>query len=113
MDVLHGITRVPDVTADRRIRLDCESSCTLDFDEELECWQNWLHEVTTLSCNMMTTSLCFVSSEVRYFPTYDGLNDVDVFLDEFEREVPEKQLLRGFRLGTARYAQKMVGCAQR
>ena len=23
-------------------------------------------------------------------PTYDGLNEVDIFLDAFEREVPEK-----------------------
>ena len=32
-----------------------------------------------------------MSSEVRNLPTYDGLNDVDVFLDAFEREVPKKQ----------------------
>jgi len=83
MDVLHGIARVPDVTADRRITWDCESSCTLYFDEELERWKNWLHEVTTLSCNMMTASLRCVSWEVRDLPTYNGLNDVDVFLDEF------------------------------
>ena len=40
---------------------------------------------------MMTRSLHYVSLEVRNMPTYDGLNDVDVFLDAFEREVPEKQ----------------------
>lgn len=49
------------LTADGRITWDRESSCTLDFDEELECWQNQLHEVTMLSCNMMTRSLRSVS----------------------------------------------------
>ena len=77
--------------ADGRITWDHESSCTLDSNEELECWQNRLHEVTTLRCNMMTWSLHCVSSEVRNLPTYDGLNDVDMFLDAFAREVPEKQ----------------------
>jgi len=43
-----------------------------------------------LSCNMMNRSLHCVSSEVRNLPTYDGLNYVDVFLDAFERLVPEK-----------------------
>jgi len=40
---------------------------------------------------MMTQSLHCVSSEVINLPTYDGLNDVDIFLDAFEREVLEKQ----------------------
>lgn len=40
---------------------------------------------------MMIWSLCCVSSEVRNLPTYDGLSDVDVFLDAFERQVLEKQ----------------------
>ena len=40
---------------------------------------------------MMTWSLHYVSSEVRNMLTYNGLNDVDVFLDAFEREVPKNQ----------------------
>jgi len=40
---------------------------------------------------MMTQSLRCVSFEERNLPTYDGLNEVDTFLDEFQREVPEKQ----------------------
>ncbi len=39
---------------------------------------------------MMTKSLCCVSSEVRSLPYYDGLTNVDNFLDAFEREVLEK-----------------------
>ena len=74
-----------------QITWDHGSSCTSNSDEELEHSQNWLHEVTTMSCNMMTQSLHCVSLEVREMPTYDGLNDVDLFLYAFEREVPEKQ----------------------
>ena len=32
-----------------------------------------------------------MSFEVRNLPIYDGLDEVDIFLDAFEREVPEKQ----------------------
>ena len=78
-------------TADGRITWDCKSSCTSDSDEELERWKNQLHEVTTLRCNMMTRSLRCVLSDVRNFPIYDGLNEVNIFLDAFEREVPKKQ----------------------
>ena len=46
-----------------------------------------MHEVSTLRCNMITKSLHCVSSEVRNMPYYDGLTNVDQFLDEFAREV--------------------------
>ncbi len=39
---------------------------------------------------MMTKSLCCVSSKVRSLTYYDGLTDVDKFIDAFEREVMEK-----------------------
>lgn len=76
-------------TVDGWITWDQEISCTFDLDEELEHWKNRLHEVSTLRCNMMMESLCCVSLEVRNLPYYDGLTDVDMFLDEFECEVPE------------------------
>ena len=44
-----------------------------------------------MNCNMMTRSLHCVSSKERNIPIYDGLNEVDILLDAFEREVPEKQ----------------------
>jgi len=40
---------------------------------------------------MMTISMHCVLKKVRDLPTYDGLGEVDAFLDIFEREVPEKQ----------------------
>lgn len=39
---------------------------------------------------MMTKLLHYVSFEVRNLPHYDGLINVDFFLDAFEREVVEK-----------------------
>jgi len=78
-------------TMDGQITWERKSSCTLDSDEETERWHNFLHEVTMLNSNMMTRSLCCVSIEVRDLPTYDGLSEVDTFLNKFEREVLEKQ----------------------
>jgi len=75
--------------ADGWIAWDYESSYTSDLDEELEHWQNRLHEVSTLRCNMMNKYLHCVSLEVRNLSYYDGLTDVDKILDTFEREFLE------------------------
>ncbi len=40
---------------------------------------------------MMVRSLCYVTIEVRDFPIYDKLGEVDDFLTKFEKEVPEQQ----------------------
>ena len=76
-------------TADGKLSWERESSCTSDLDEEIERWQNRLQEVTTLNCNMMTRSLHCVAIEVRDLPMYDGLSEVDDFLNKFERIVQE------------------------
>lgn len=75
---------------DECIAWDRETSCTLGSNEELEHWQNWLHEASMVHCNMMTKLLHCVSSKVRDLPHYDGLTNVDFLLDAYEREVPEK-----------------------
>lgn len=67
-------------TVDGRISWERNSSCTLDLEEEVEHWQNWLHEVTTLNCNMMIRSLRYVTTKARELPTYDGVTAVDEFL---------------------------------
>jgi len=43
-------------------------------------------------------SLWCVSSEVWKLPYYDGLTDVDTFLDEFEREVPKDHRFQALEL---------------
>jgi len=84
--------------ANGKIAWDQESSCTSESDEELEHRLNHLYEVSTLQCNMMTKSLRCVTSEVRKLPYYDGLINIVMFLDEFEREVPEDRRFQALEL---------------
>ena len=77
-------------TANGRISWERDSSCTSDLDEEVECWQNMLHELTMLNCNMMIRSLHCVMTEARELPTYDGVTSVDEFLEKFESAVLEQ-----------------------
>lgn len=76
-------------TADGRISWERRSSYTLDLDEEVEQWQNQLHEVMTLNYNMMVRSLRCMTTEVRELPTYDALIVVDEFLNKLESTIPE------------------------
>jgi len=78
-------------TADGRISWECDSSYTSDSDEEVEHWQNWLHKVTTLNCNMMIRSFRRVTTEAREPPTYDDMTVVEEFLDNVEGAVSEQQ----------------------
>jgi len=74
-------------TTDGSISWECNSFCNLDLDEEIKCWQNQLHKVTTLNCNMMMRLFHRVTTEARELPTHD---DVTMeFLGNFESIVPE------------------------
>ena len=53
------------LTKDRRISWERGSSYTSNPDEEVEKWQNRLHEVTTLNCNMMVRSLHCMTTKAR------------------------------------------------
>lgn len=77
-------------TADGRISWEPNSSCTSNSDEEVEHWQNQLHEVTTLNCNMIIRSLRCMMREARELPTYDVVATVDELLDKFESVVLEQ-----------------------
>jgi len=78
-------------TVDGRITWERESSCTSDSDEEIEQWQNRLHEVITLNCNTLIRSLHCVTTKVHDLPMCDGLTVVEEFLSKFENAVPEQQ----------------------
>lgn len=71
-------------------KLGCEqySSCTSDFEEELENWQNMLYEVSTKN------SFRYINFEVCDLLYYDGIRNVSFLLDEYEREIPEEQRLQ-------------------
>jgi len=75
-----------------------DSSYTSDSNEELEHWQKRLHKFSTPRCNMMTKSLQCVSMEVRNLPHYDDLDDVILFMDKFEMEVPEEHQFQALDL---------------
>jgi len=47
---------------------------------------------------MMTKSLHYISSEVRNLSYYDGLSNVDKFLDAFDCEVPENHCFQALDL---------------
>lgn len=68
-----------------------DSSCHLDSDEELENWKNWLCEVFTMHYNRVTKYLHCISTEVCNLSYYYGIGDVNLFLDEFERDVLEEK----------------------
>ena len=81
------------------IKWEKDSSCFSDSDVELENWQNRMHEVSVLRCNHVTYDLRCITSEVRYFPHYDGSTDVNMFLGELERSVPIEQRFQALDLG--------------
>lgn len=68
-----------------------DNSCNSDSGEEMDDWQNWLHEVSMFHCNTLMKYLCCIPLEVRNLPYYDGIGDVSIFLDEFERDIPKEQ----------------------
>lgn len=70
-------------TTNGRISWEKDSSRVPVSDEELENWKSWLHKVSTLRCNRLTKSLHCISIEVRNLPYYDGISDVNLFLDDF------------------------------
>ena len=41
----------------------------------------------------MTRSLRYISTEVRYLPSYDGLGGVNTFLNDYEEKVQQNQTL--------------------
>lgn len=77
---------------------DKDSSYASDLDEELENWKNRLYEVSMLCCNMMTKLLKCVSTQVRNLPHFDGLGDMELFLDEFDLKVPEENRFQALEL---------------
>jgi len=47
---------------------------------------------------MMAKALRSLSIEVRKILHYDGLNDINLFFNEFEREVPEEHQFQALQL---------------
>ena len=78
-------------TAEGRISWEHTESCTADSYEEDKQWHNQLNGVTMLNCNLMSRSLCCITTQDQDLPIYDGLMVVDEFLNKFENTVPKHQ----------------------
>ena len=74
-------------TVEGKVSSKHDSSCTSNSKEELENWHNTLHEVSTRQCERITKLVRCMIFEVCNLPSYDGLGDVNTFLDEYEEQV--------------------------
>ena len=64
-----------------------------DLDADLKDWKNRLHEVSQRRCATITKELRWIGSEVSTVPTFDGLSDIQLFLKQYEEQIPlEKRL---------------------
>jgi hypothetical protein len=80
-------------TIDGNLRWRSESACSSDSEEALENWQNIMYEVSTWRCARLTKVVRWIGIEVSNLPTFDGLNNLETFLFEFEGIVPIQQRL--------------------
>src|SRR5271156_938534 len=85
-------------TADGNISWRCDSSCASDSDVGLENWQNRLYEVSARRCAFMTKSLRWIGTEDKNIPSFDGLSDINDFLQQFELEIPYEQRIEAMSL---------------
>ena len=92
--------------ADGVLDWKCDSSCMTDSDEGLENWQNRLYELHGHHCARITQSIRWVGSEARTSPTFDGLTNLEDFLEQLSVQVPDSQKMEAldtsFRATTAR-----------
>lgn len=80
-------------TADGKWTQGQDSSRTSYSKQELENWQNRMHEVSTRRCARITKVAHCMTAEVSDLPLYDGLGDVNTFFRDYERQVPKCQRL--------------------
>ena len=64
-----------------------------DSEDALEHWKQRLHEVSTRRCAHITHTLRWIGAKVCDPPKYDGLKDVDIFVREFELQIPYQHRL--------------------
>ena len=67
----------------------CDSSCMTDSDEGLENWQNRLYELHGTRCARITKSIRWLGSQTKVLPTFDGLTDLEDFIVQFSKQVPD------------------------
>jgi hypothetical protein len=75
-------------TIDGNLSWRSESACSSDSKEALENWQNIMYEVSTRRCARLTKAVHWIDTEVSNLPKFDGLNNLDTFIFEFEGILP-------------------------
>jgi hypothetical protein len=52
-----------------------------------------MYEVSTRRCARLTKEVRWIDTIVSNFPTFDGLNNLEAFLLDFEEILPTQQIL--------------------
>ena len=85
-------------TTEGNISWRCDNSCASDSDVGLENWHNRLYEVSTRRCAFMTKSPQWIGTELKDIRSFDGLADVNDFLQQFEQEILHEQRMAAIDL---------------
>ena len=80
-------------TDDGMLSWRCGSSCVFDSEVGLENWQQRLHEVLGRRLASITKSLRWIKSKVSTLPIFDGLSDIQIFVQEYEVQVTYSERL--------------------
>ncbi len=71
-------------TKDGNLSWKSESACLSDLEQALEKWHNRLYQVSTQRCARLMKSLNWIGTSVSNICTFDGLNNLEVFIDFFK-----------------------------
>jgi hypothetical protein len=74
-------------TIDRILSWWSITSCATDSDTGLENWKQRLHDVSTRRCARIDRAIIWVGTEIKEPPNFHRVNDIEVFLAQYEDEV--------------------------
>jgi hypothetical protein len=80
-------------TADGVLSWQSITSCATDLDTGLENLQQRLHEVSTRRCARIDRAVRWLGTKIKEPPSFQGLNDLETFLTQYEDAVLENQRL--------------------
>jgi hypothetical protein len=81
------------LTVDGILSWQSITSCAIDLDTGLENWKQRLHEVSMRRCARIDRIVRWVGTEIREPPSFHGINDLEIFLAQYEDEVSKNQRL--------------------
>ena len=81
-------------TADCTLSWRYASSCTSNSETGFENWKNRIQEILGRRCEHLMKSLRQIGTEVCEVPTFNGLFDIQEFLQDYEAQIPLSQRLK-------------------